>query len=261
MSRITLTTLAVASLVRIAHADDSEPMYACKALPASAQIMVSMKPETSIADLAVWVTGFTCKNVVFSADVAKRATKVTVVSSKPMTTKQALQLFVDAVQATGLVVVQTPDTIIVKLGPNMPKTCPDLQASSGPVAAPVPATPISEAELDAGVKALDATHRTITRALLDRIMENPMAIGQSARIVPAMRDGKPLGFKLYALRPSSLLARLGFLNGDTLTRMNGRELSSAEKALEIYAALPDAKELVVAMERSGKSLMLTITIK
>ena len=268
MSRTALALIAVASLASVARADDgSDPMYACKALPASATISVSMKPDTSVADLATWVTGFTCKNVVFSTDIAKRATKVTVVSSKPMSPKQAMQLFVDAVEATGLVVVQKPDTIIVKLGPNMPKTCPDL---AGPGASPAvtpqvpPAPPqpaITEAELDAGIKVIDATHRTITRALLERVMAEPMELAKSARIVPSMRNGKPNGFKLYAIRPKGILARLGFVNGDTLLRINGRDLSSPEKALEIYAALREAKELVIEIERADKPLTLTVTIK
>ncbi len=265
MSRIALSVLAMASLVRIAHAEDPEPMYACRAMPASAKIAVSVKPDISVSDLAIWVTGFTCKNVVFSADVAKRATKVNVVSSKPMSPKQALQLFVDAVEATGLVVVQKADTIIVKLGPNMPKTCPDLAGNAAEASAPVPPPPpppsITDADLDAGVKVIDATHRTISPALLDRVLENPMAFGQSARIVPSMRNGKALGFKLYAIRAKSLFARLGFLNGDTLIRINGREVSSADKALEVYAAIRDAKELVIEIERTGKPVTLTITIK
>jgi hypothetical protein len=267
MSRFAIGALAVASLVRTAHAEVPDPMYACKPASASARVTVTLKPETSLADLAVWLTGFTCKNVVFSAEVAKHATRVTVVSSKPMSPRQAVQLFVDAIEATGLVVVQKPDTIVVKLGPNMPKACPDLAPAPAPVPAPVVAPPtppapppITTADFDAGIRTIDATHRTITRALLDRVLDDPMSLAAGVRIVPAVRDNRPLGFKLYAIRPASLLARLGFVNGDTVQRINGRELSTPDKALELYVGLREAKELVVELERAGKPLTWTISI-
>lgn len=267
MPRITLALVAMISLVSTARADVDDPMYACNALPASAKISVNVKPETSVADLAIWVTGFTCKNVVFSADVAKRATKVTVVSSKPMSPAQAVKLFVDAVEATGLVVVQKPDTFVIKLGPGMPKACPDvaLEADTAPrrIAPPAPpaAPAISDADLDAGVKAIDATHATITRALIERVLADPMTLGGGARLVPSIANGTPNGFKLYAIRPKSLFARVGLVNGDTVRRINNRELTSPDKALEVYASLRDATELVVDLTRAGKPMALTIAIR
>jgi len=50
-----------------------------------------------VVELGVWVSEFTCKNVVFAPEVAKRATKVAVVRAKDVTPKQGLQLFVDAI--------------------------------------------------------------------------------------------------------------------------------------------------------------------
>lgn len=265
MHRLSLALLAILTLVRAARADDLDPMYACRALPASAKITVSVKPETSVADLALWVTGFTCKNVVFSADVAKRATKVTVISSKPMSPAQAVKLFVDAVEATGLVVVQKPDTFIVKLGPGMPKTCPDLGGATATATPPVvtepPVPPLTEAELDAAIKSTDATHASITRALLDRVLANPMQIATEARVVPVVANGKPDGLKLYAIRPKSVWARLGLQNGDQLRRVNAQDISSPDKALEVYAALRDAKTVSLELLRGGKPLTIAIAIR
>lgn len=270
MHRLALLALATLSFVRIAHADDVEPVYACKVAPASTKISVNVKPDTSLADLAIWVTGFTCKNVVFSAEVAKRATKVNIVSSKPMSPAQAVKLFVDAVEATGLVVVQKPDTFIVTLGPGMPKACPDLPApapdpfgdprgSRKPPADPPPT--ISDADLDAGIKPVDATHVTVTKALRDRILENPMVISGGARVVPTVEQGKPSGFKLYAIRPKALFARVGFVNGDQIIRVNGLEVTTPDKALEVYAGLRDAKDITFEIRRSGKPLTLVISVR
>jgi hypothetical protein len=268
MSRLALALALATSLTsRLARAED-EPMYTCKAAPASMKISVEFQPETSLRDLAVWVMGFTCKNIVFSADVAKHATRVTIMAPLSMTPKQALQLFVDSVEATGLVVVQKPDTIIVKLGPNMPRSCPDPApvASGGPISArdippPEPEPEITDAELDAAIQVTDATHRVIKSGMLDRILANPMALAKGGRIVPAMKDGKPLGFKLYAIRPGSVYARLGFSNGDTLQRVNGFELTTADKALEVYTKVREAKLLTIELDRRGTPVTLTFVIK
>jgi general secretion pathway protein C len=242
---------------QVAYAD--EPMYACHTLPATTKISVTFKPETPLADLATWVMGFTCKNIVFSTDVAKHATRVTILAPKDMTPKQAMQLFVDAVEATGLVVVQKPDTIIIKLGPNMPASCPDVATASPPP----PAQDDDELgkALDAGIKKIDDTHYQISRAVVDLVLSNPMAVAKGARVVPAMKDGKPSGFKLYAIRPSSIWARVGLMNGDTLVAINGFDLTSADKALEVYTKLRDAKTLVVDLERRGQPLTLNIAIR
>ena len=255
--------LVVALLAGVAHADD--PTYACHVADPATTITATFRPEVSLSDLGVWVTGFSCMNVVFSADVAKRATKVHIIASKPMTPKQAIQLFVDAVEATGLVVTQKPDTIIIKPGPKMPQSCPDIASAAVPAAPPVPPSPDPSDELaklmDKDIVVIDDTHRTLTRALVDKILANPMAVAKGARIVPAVSNGKPAGFKLYAIRPSSFYARIGLANGDTLTMINGFEMTSADKALEVYTKLRDATSIELDLIRRGKPVKLFITIK
>ena len=264
---VALLVLCCVARTAFADPDPAEPLYACHKLAATTQISASFQPEVSLRDLSAWVIGFTCKNIIFSADVAKRATKVNVISPNKMTPKQALQLFVDAVEATGLVVVQKPDTIIIKLGPNMPKGgCPDI-ADTGPVAPRTPPDPSAaesgptDAELDAGIKKIDDTHYTITRALVDQVLSNPMAVGKGARVVPSVANGKANGFNLYAIRPSSVYARLGLINGDTLTSINGFEMTSADKALEVYTKLREATSLELSITRRGKAMTLAISIK
>jgi hypothetical protein len=110
------------------------------------------------------------------------------------------------------------------------------------------------------VKKSDTAYE-IPRDVVDAILSNPMALAQGARVVPAVKDGKPNGFKLYAIRPSSVFAALGLTNGDTLKKINGVELSSADKALEAYTKLRDAKKLTIEIERRGAAITLTYTIK
>ncbi|HZS39732.1 MAG TPA: type II secretion system protein GspC [Polyangia bacterium] len=104
-------------------------------------------------------------------------------------------------------------------------------------------------------------HCDVERAFLDRVMENLSSIATCARIVPSLVDGRPLGFKLYAIRPQSLFARLLLRNGDRIETINGMDLTSPDKALEVYTRLRAADNFVVALERRGEALTLDYSIR
>lgn len=72
------------------------------------------------------------------------------------------------------------------------------------------------------------------------------------RIVPEFKAGAQVGFKLFSIRPDSSLDRLGFKNGDSVRRVNGIELNSPERALEIYSTLRQARSVTVGLVRDGK---------
>src|SRR5262245_61306166 len=118
-----------------------------------------------------------------------------------------------------------------------------------------------QAAIDAGVKKIDDTHYEIDKSLVDKVLANPMGVAKGARVVPAVKDGKPDGFKLYAIRPTSVYAKLGLTNGDTLQSINGFELTSADTALEVYTKLREATRLQVEVTRRGKPMTLTYSIR
>ncbi|TMQ11847.1 MAG: hypothetical protein E6J90_33200 [Deltaproteobacteria bacterium] len=118
-----------------------------------------------------------------------------------------------------------------------------------------------QAAVDSGIKKLDDSNYEIDKSLVEKVLLNPMAIAKGARVVPSMKNGKPDGFKLYAIRPSSAFAKLGLANGDTLQSVNGFELTSADKALEVYTKLREATSLELEVTRRGKPVTLKYTIK
>jgi hypothetical protein len=120
---------------------------------------------------------------------------------------------------------------------------------------PPPPLPEQDADLSA-IRQVAPNKYEIAHAIVDQILANPMAVAKGARIVPAMKDGKPHGFKLYAIRPASVFAKLGLMNGDTLVTVNGFELTSADKALEIYEKLRDATTIEIEVERKGVRLTI-----
>jgi general secretion pathway protein C len=115
--------------------------------------------------------------------------------------------------------------------------------------------------IDGGIKKIDDTTFEIEKSLVEKVLVNPMAVAKGARVVPAMKNGKPEGFKLYAIRPTSVYAKLGLTNGDTLTSINGFELTSADKALEVYTKLREATSLELEVTRRGKPVVLKYTIR
>ncbi len=118
-----------------------------------------------------------------------------------------------------------------------------------------------QAMIDAGVKKIDDNHYEIDRKLVDSVSANPMGVAKGARVVPAVKDGKPDGFKLYAIRPSSVFSKLGLQNGDTLQSINGFDLTSAQNALEAFTKLREATSLEVSITRRGKAEKLSYSIR
>ncbi len=118
-----------------------------------------------------------------------------------------------------------------------------------------------QASLENGIKKTGDNTYEIDKSLVDKVLANPMAVAKGARVVPAVKNGKPDGFKLYAIRPSSVYAKLGLSNGDTLQSINGFELTSADKALEAYTKLREATSLEVEVTRRGKPMTLKYSIR
>jgi general secretion pathway protein C len=134
-------------------------------------------------------------------------------------------------------------------------------AAAEPEAKPAGEGDDMQAAIDGGIKKIDDTTFEISKDLIAKVTENPMAFMKGARVVPAMKNGKPEGIKLYAIRPSSPYAKLGLTNGDTLSSVNGLEITSAEKGLEIYQKLRSATSLELDVIRRGKPVTLKYTIK
>jgi membrane-associated protease RseP (regulator of RpoE activity) len=83
-----------------------------------------------------------------------------------------------------------------------------------------------------------------------------------ARLVPAVEQGEMVGFKIYALRPDSPLALLGFQNGDTIYSVGGIELSSVDQVLDLYEQLtqnqPSEVRVELARDRCALTIFLTL---
>lgn len=145
------------------------------------------------------------------------------------------------------------------------------RTAPGPVVATaeVPAVPggvdtgipgLDAAELDANITSNGDSSWTINRALVDRLLANQAALMSAARVIPHEVDGRVVGVKIYGIRRSSLLGRLGVQNGDMLRTINGFDLTEPDSVLQAYTNLRSADHLSLSIERRGSPVTLDYTI-
>jgi len=111
-------------------------------------------------------------------------------------------------------------------------------------------------EFGAGITKVGANSYEITQTEVNKALGNLSKIATKARIVPAFEGGKSIGFKLFSIRPGSVYSKIGIQNGDIIQKVNGYDLNSPDKALELYQKLKDGKEFSVDIKRRGKPVTL-----
>jgi hypothetical protein len=94
---------AVASKASAALVD--KDFNACRKPPDRHRLVkLTLKPDTTVDDLVIWISSITCRQFVWSEAVAAHNKKVTIVAPVPMTTRQAFGLFLNALDSIGLTV-------------------------------------------------------------------------------------------------------------------------------------------------------------
>lgn len=117
-----------------------------------------------------------------------------------------------------------------------------------------------EKDIDKGVRC-SGSNCEVDKSLIDKVLANTTALATSARFVPSIKDGKPNGFKLYAIRPGSMFAKIGMQNADLIKAINGLDMSTPDKALEAYTKLKSASHLTVMLERRNENITLDYQIR
>jgi len=137
-------------------------------------------------------------------------------------------------------------------------------APAAAAAAAAPTTPQTDpfmAELDKGVKKTGEHSYEVQRTTVDSLLGNMSVLARSARIVPEVRDGRSAGFRLFSVRPDGPFAKIGLQNGDVISAINGLEMTSPDKALEVYTKLKSASHLSVGLERNGQKITKEYNIR
>jgi general secretion pathway protein C len=105
-----------------------------------------------------------------------------------------------------------------------------------------------------GVRKLTDTRYEIDKAVIESSLSNLNTLATQARLVPSFKNGVANGFKLFQIQPGSLYSSIGIENGDVITRINGYEINSPDKALEIYQKLRESSHVTLELDRNGQNI-------
>ena len=90
-----------------------------------------------------------------------------------------------------------------------------------------PGTPVD------GIRKTADNKYDVKKSVLDGTLSNLNAVATQARIVPSFKNGVANGFKVFSIQPNSFYTSIGVENGDVIQKINGYEINSPDKALEI----------------------------
>jgi general secretion pathway protein C len=164
---------------------------------------------------------------------------------------------IDSVYPEAVFLKQTTG-VLCSLTMFKPPTPPAPPAAA--VAKPAEPADKGSEDLDRGIRQQSETKYQVQRSLVDKLLTNQAELMRSARVVPHEENGRVVGVKLYGIRRSSLLGKLGIQNGDMLRTINGFDMSAPDSALEAYAKLRSASNLSVAVVRRGAAVTMEYQI-
>ena len=152
--------------------------------------------------------------------------------------------------------------VIVRKGDHVERCLAEGEQKKGskkPKSRPKPSGSSSSGD-SGGVNKVSDTEYNIEKGEIDRVLGNLSAVATKARIVPSFKNGKPNGFKLFSIKPGSIYSKIGLKNGDVIQKVNGYEMNSPDKALEIYQNPNDAQNVTVDVQRRGRSMTMNYSI-
>jgi len=122
---------------------------------------------------------------------------------------------------------------------------------------PQPAQPAAQND----VRQLSENQYVLAKTTVNGALSDLSQLATQARIVPSFKNGVANGFKLFSIVPDSLYSKIGIQNGDVIRRINGYEMNSPDKALEIYQKLRDANRIEIEIERRGDTIRKSYSIE
>jgi general secretion pathway protein C len=103
-----------------------------------------------------------------------------------------------------------------------------------------------------GVTKVAANKFILDRKEVERLSGDVTQFMTQVRIVPNLVKGKASGYKMLNIKNGSLVASVGFRNGDILKEINGKSINRPEEAFQAYQQLKSGGGFTIEVERKGK---------
>ena len=111
------------------------------------------------------------------------------------------------------------------------------------------------------IEKIDDTHYRVRRDTAAAMIREADFYKHGARYVPALKNGAPDGYKLFAIRPGSVFDKTGFKNADTVHAINGATLADVDDLVSLMNdAKRKVKEFRFDITRDGQKLSLHIEL-
>jgi general secretion pathway protein C len=180
----------------------------------------------------------------------------------PQSRKQELYQVDDMIQDQARVVsIARCKVIVLRNGSEEVLECPDPDAKKKRPASPVRYTGAKKKEGEFAVKKVSDSEFVVDETEVENALGNINQLLTQIRVVPNFQDGKPDGFKVFAIKPDSIFAKVGLKNGDVIRKVNDNDISSPEKALQIFQELRNEKNLSIEISRRGQTQNFSYEIR
>jgi general secretion pathway protein C len=120
---------------------------------------------------------------------------------------------------------------------------------------------LTDDEITQGIEKVNDSNYNISRAMLNKVLDNAGKLIGIAAVTPKMEGGQSVGMEIRGVQPGTLLTNLGIQNGDILESVNGESLSSPDDALGAYTTLRTADKLTLSIRRAGRSMMINYNLQ
>lgn len=112
-----------------------------------------------------------------------------------------------------------------------------------------------------GVRKTGTGEYLVARREVDHSLDNLNQVITQVRATPYLRNGKALGFRLFAIRKGSIFERMGLLNGDVVQTVNGTPLDSPSAAVGLLDIIRTADVIRLDLLRKDKPTTLSYKLR
>jgi general secretion pathway protein C len=114
----------------------------------------------------------------------------------------------------------------------------------------------------AGIQQIAQDSYAIDRREVDHAINNLSELFTQVRAVPySLQEGVVQGFRLFQIKPDSLIDRIGLKNGDVIQRVNGVEISDPGTAFQLLQDLQGHQQIRVDVLRNQQPTSLSYEIR
>jgi type II secretion system protein C len=108
---------------------------------------------------------------------------------------------------------------------------------------------------------VDDSMITLDRNYVISSLSNVNDVMRSARILPYLENGDPIGFRLNAIRSNSFFDKLQLKNGDIILGADGEPVTSPQRLLQMAEQLKNQNQVSLKVRRGDKDLELEYNLQ